>query len=149
MRSSARLNKEFGDLTTSPIERVEVAFQGDDCSKWDAKVQGPVDSPYEDGTFTVELDFTDNYPFKAPKVLFKTKIYHPNVKTDTGEICTQAIEKNWVPTQNAKFVIESIISLMASPRPDDALEQEIAEKYLNDYDGFVETAKSYTSDFAS
>ena len=99
--------------------------------------------------FTVELDFSDNYPFKAPKVLFKTKVYHPNVKTDSGEICTQAIEKNWVPTQNAKYVIESLISLLASPRPDDALEQDIAEKYVNDYEGFVSEAKKYTSEFAS
>ena len=80
------------------MDRVDVSYQGEEISKWDVKINGPVGSPYEAGTFLIELDFTDNYPFKAPKVLFKTKIYHPNVKTDTGEICTQAIEKSWVPT---------------------------------------------------
>ena len=51
----------------------------DDVTIWHASIQGPViifnfdlylqkDSPYESGKFTVEIDFTDNYPFKAPKV---------------------------------------------------------------------------------
>ncbi len=98
MRSTARINKEFSDIGDNPIDRCEVNFQGEDMTKWDAKIQGPEGSPYEAGTFLLELDFSDNYPFKAPKVLFKTKIYHPNVKTNTGEICTSAIENDWVPT---------------------------------------------------
>ncbi len=60
------------------------------------------------------------------QVLFKTKIYHPNIKQDTGEICTQAIENNWVPTLNAKFVIESVITLLKNPNADNPLEAEIA-----------------------
>jgi ubiquitin-protein ligase len=55
-----------------------------------------------------------------------TKIFHPNVKQDTGEICAQAIENAWVPTLNAKFVIESLITLMKSPNVDNPLEAEIA-----------------------
>ena len=149
MKATARLNKEYTSLQDSPLDRVDVSFQGEDIGKWDVKIQGPVDSPYEAGTFLVELDFTDNYPFKAPKVLFKTKIYHPNVQTETGEICTQAIEKSWVPTQNAKYVIEQIISLMADPRPEDALEAEIAEKFTSDREGFNEEARKYVAEFAS
>ena len=58
---------------------------------WHVVISGPKDSPYESGKFTVSIDFTDNYPFKCPKLLFVTKVYHPNIKTDTGEICQQAI----------------------------------------------------------
>ena len=115
MKATARLNKEFGDITSNPIGGVEVGYSGEEISKWDVKINGPEGSPYEGGVFVVELDFSDNYPFKAPKILFKTKIYHPNVETASGKICTQAIEKSWVPTQNARYVIESIVSLMDAP----------------------------------
>jgi ubiquitin-protein ligase len=148
MKSFARLNKEYGDLVENPIGCVEISYVGEEISKWNCKVQGPEDTPYYGGFFNVEMDFSDNYPFKAPKVLFKTKIYHPNVKTDTGEICTQAIEKSWVPTQNARYVIESIVSLMASPRAEDPLEQEIADMFINNHDGFVTEAAKYTAEFA-
>jgi ubiquitin-conjugating enzyme E2 D/E len=149
MRSTARLTKEFSAIQEAPLDRCEVALQGEEVGKWDVKIQGPEDSPYESGTFLLEMDFTDNYPFKAPKVVFKTKIWHPNVQTETGEICTQAIEKSWVPTQNAKYVIEQVISLLADPRPEDALEAEIAEQFSNDFEGFKEKVQKYIAEFAS
>ena len=99
---------------------------GDDLFVWKLIIQGPEGTPFVGGRFIVNVDFSDNYPFKAPKVLFKTKIFHPNVKQDTGEICAQAIENAWVPTLNAKFVIESLITLMKSPNVDNPLEAEIA-----------------------
>ena len=78
------------------------------------------------------------------QVLFKTKIFHPNVKQDTGEICAQAIENNWVPTQNAKFVIESLITLLKNPNAEHPLEAEIAELMLKDYKTFSLKAKEFT-----
>ena len=92
----------------------------------------------------VNLDFTDSYPFKPPKIKFVTKIYHPNVKQDTGEICTQAIEKQWVPTLNAKFVIEAILTIVKNPTTDNALELEIAQQYNANYNSFAATAAEWT-----
>ena len=48
------------------------------------------------------MDFSNNYPFKPPKIKVLTKIYHPNIKQDTGEICTKMIDDKWAPTQNAR-----------------------------------------------
>lgn len=70
-----------------PIEGVSIALVGDTLTQWNATIMGPQDTPYENGKFIVMIDFSDNYPFKAPKVHFKTKIFHPNIKQDTGEIC--------------------------------------------------------------
>lgn len=96
----------------------------------------------------VNIDFTDNYPFKAPKVHFKTKIFHPNIKQDTGEICAQAIENNWVPTLNARFVIESLVTLLKNPNADHPLEAEIAELYTKNYSTFVQKAQEFTATYA-
>ena len=43
------------------------------------QIAGPSDSPYEGGLFKLELFLPDEYPMVAPKVLFRTKIYHPNI----------------------------------------------------------------------
>ncbi len=111
------------------IEGVSITLVGDNLTNWNATVIGPADTPYEGGKFIVNIDFSDNYPFKAPKVHFKTKIFHPNIKQDTGEICAQAIENNWVPTLNARYVIESLVTLLKNPNADHPLEAEIAEVF--------------------
>ena len=54
---------------------------------WNLIMDGPPGSPYEGGKFTVNINCEDSYPNKCPKIKIITKIYHCNVKTDTGEIC--------------------------------------------------------------
>ena len=39
-------------------------------------IAGPQDSPFEGGTFKLELFLPKKYPMAAPKVRFMTKIYH-------------------------------------------------------------------------
>ena len=136
MKSTGRLNKELTDLNNNSIEGVTIEIAGDTLTNWNVYILGPQDTPYEGGKFLVSIDFSDNYPFKAPKVQFKTRIFHPNIKQDSGEICAQAIENNWVPTLNAKFVIESLVTLLKNPNAEHPLEADIAELMLRDYKNF-------------
>lgn len=72
-------------------------------------MDGPEGTPYEGGTFQIDADFNDNYPFKPPKCSFATKIYHPNVRKDgdnIGEICRAIYEDQWVPTKKIRDVIQ-------------------------------------------
>lgn len=43
------------------------------------KIAGPGQTPYEGGLFNAELFLPDEYPMVPPKVLFRTKIFHPNI----------------------------------------------------------------------
>ena len=36
------------------------------------------------------LSFPSNYPFKLPMLKFISKVYHPRIRTETGETCIQA-----------------------------------------------------------
>ena len=40
----------------------------------------PEDTAWEDGTFKLSVDFSEEYPNKAPTVKFITKMFHPNSK---------------------------------------------------------------------
>jgi len=97
--------QEYQTLQSTPVPGVTVEIVGEDLFKWNLIIDGPDGTPYQGGRFTVNVDFSDNYPFKPPKIKFLTKIYHPNIKTESGEICMQAIESAWVPTLNATFII--------------------------------------------
>jgi ubiquitin-conjugating enzyme (huntingtin interacting protein 2) len=43
----------------------------------------PPDTPYSGGTYTIDIQIPDQYPFKAPLMKFDTKIWHPNVSSQT------------------------------------------------------------------
>ena len=78
MIRKGRLTKELNNLKESNTgEATFVSLVNDSIDHWDIIIEGPKDSPYEGGKFLVNIDFSDNYPFKAPRVSFKTKIYHP------------------------------------------------------------------------
>lgn len=64
--------------------------------EWQATIMGPSDSPYAGGVFFLSINFPTDYPFKPPKVMFTTKIYHPNVNAN-GSICLDILKDQWSP----------------------------------------------------
>ena len=42
----------------------------------------PDDTVWEGGTFNLLIEFSEDYPNKAPKVRFVSKLFHPNVYAD-------------------------------------------------------------------
>ena len=59
-------------------------------------INGPEFTPYAGGIFFLDLIFTFEYPFKAPKICFATKIYHPNIYD--GHLCLALLDDEWAPT---------------------------------------------------
>ena len=45
-------------------------------------LRSPDDTVWEGGTFNLVIEFTEDYPNKAPKVRFVSKLWHPNVYAD-------------------------------------------------------------------
>ncbi|GJV46202.1 ubiquitin-conjugating enzyme E2-17 kDa [Tanacetum coccineum] len=110
---------------------------------WQATIMGPTDSPFTGGVFLVSIHFPPDYPFKPPKVSFKTKVFHPNINSN-GSICLDILKEQWSPALTISKVLLSICSLLTDPNPDDPLVPEIAHMYKNDRAKYETTARSWT-----
>uniref|UniRef100_A0AAQ4QT88 E2 ubiquitin-conjugating enzyme n=1 Tax=Gasterosteus aculeatus aculeatus TaxID=481459 RepID=A0AAQ4QT88_GASAC len=100
--------------------------------------------PYDKGAFRIELIFPAEYPFKPPKITFKTKIYHPNID-EKGQVCLPIVSvENWKPATKAENVITNLLALVNSPEPDHPLRADLAEEYSKDRAKFMKNAEEFT-----
>ncbi|CAG9311473.1 unnamed protein product [Blepharisma stoltei] len=144
----SRINKELQELSTNPPENCAVSLVGDDITHWRVNLVGPEGSAYEGGNFELALTVPANYPFRAPDVRFVTRIYHPNVKSDDGAICTELYQSDWSPTKNIRHVIELLLSTLITPSPEHAVEPEIAQQMMNSHEAYVATARQWVNQYA-
>ena len=53
------------------------------------------------------IEFTADYPYKAPVIKFTTPIFHPNVDVH-GNICLDILKEKWSATYSVKTVLISL-----------------------------------------
>ena len=105
-------------------------------------LEGPKATPYEYGIFRVKLIISNEFPTQAPKGLFITKIFHPNI-SEKGEICVNTLKKDWNPSQwNLYNLFEVIKCLLIVPFPQSALNEEAGKLFMENYDEYFKIAKS-------
>ncbi|GAB9465687.1 hypothetical protein Gpo141_00003086 [Globisporangium polare] len=144
-----RLTKELAEFEKNSPEWCTVGAVDDDLMHWNAMLAGPENTPYAGGVFSIDLLFPNEYPFKAPRVKFLTRVYHPNVKSQTGEICADIINENWAPTLNVLHCLTAIKQILQQPDIDNPLEPEIAKQLQSDRKEFDNTASEWTKQYAS
>nr|VDD31862.1 unnamed protein product [Brassica oleracea] len=144
--ASKRILKELKDLQKDPPTSCSAGLYrpvAEDMFHWQATIMGPSDSPYAGGVFLVTIHFPPDYPFKPPKVAFRTKVFHPNINSN-GSICLDILKEQWSPALTISKVLLSICSLLTDPNPDDPLVPEIAHMYKTDKNKYESTARSWT-----
>ncbi|KAJ3338395.1 Ubiquitin-conjugating enzyme E2 2 [Gonapodya sp. JEL0774] len=130
-----RLMRDFKKLSTDPPVGVSGAPTQDNVLLWNAVIFGPEETPFEDGTFKLVLQFDESYPTKPPHVRFVTKMFHPNVYAN-GDLCLDILQNRWSPTYDVAAILTSIQSLLHDPNPASPANAEAARL-------FVENRKDY------
>eukprot|EP00934_Nitzschia_sp_Nitz4_P007973 Nitzschia sp. Nitz4//scaffold58_size112336//41176//41835//NITZ4_004028-RA/size112336-snap-gene-0.153-mRNA-1//1//CDS//3329554974//7963//frame0 len=148
--ATGRLGKELlevgKDDKTSGVRALPVS--DGNLRQLKGTIQGPTGTCYEGGVFEIDIEIPKQYPFEPPKMKFVTKIWHPNISSQTGAICLDILKDQWSPALTIKTALLSLQALMCSPEPGDPQDAEVAKMYLSDRKTFDQTAKFWTESYA-
>eukprot|EP01089_Gocevia_fonbrunei_P012199 TRINITY_DN2816_c0_g1_i1.p1 TRINITY_DN2816_c0_g1~~TRINITY_DN2816_c0_g1_i1.p1 ORF type:complete len:151 (-),score=25.15 TRINITY_DN2816_c0_g1_i1:446-898(-) len=146
--TTKRIQKELAEISLDPPGNCSAGPKGENIYEWGSTITGPTGSPYEGGVFFLDIQFPKDYPFKPPKVVFRTRIYHCNINS-TGSICMDILKESWSPALTITKVLLSICSLLTDANPNDPLVGNIAQQYLNDRETHDRIAAEWTLRYAT
>ncbi|XP_048461880.1 ubiquitin-conjugating enzyme E2 E1 isoform X2 [Rhincodon typus] len=146
--SAKRIQKELADITLDPPPNCSAGPKGDNVYEWRSTILGPPGSVYEGGVFFLDIVFSAEYPFKPPKVTFRTRIYHCNINSQ-GVICLDILKDNWSPALTISKVLLSICSLLTDCNPADPLVGSIATQYMTNRAEHDRIARQWTKKYAT
>uniref|UniRef100_A0A8C4EEP3 E2 ubiquitin-conjugating enzyme n=1 Tax=Dicentrarchus labrax TaxID=13489 RepID=A0A8C4EEP3_DICLA len=142
-----RLMRDFKRLQEDPPTGVSGAPSENNIMLWNAVIFGPVGTPFEDGTFKLLIEFSEEYPNKPPTVRFVSRMFHPNdlklLGTCSvfqqcfsqlqfyadGSICLDILQNRWSPTYDVSSILTSIQSLLDEPNPNSPANSQAAQLY--------------------
>ncbi|CAI9108151.1 OLC1v1007686C1 [Oldenlandia corymbosa var. corymbosa] len=145
--SGKRIQREMAELNMDPPPHCSAGPKGDNLYHWVATLLGPHGTPYDGGIFFLDITFPSNYPFKPPKVVFKTRMYHCNVDS-AGNVSLDILKDNWSPALTISKVLIALVSIFTTPDAYKPLVPGIAQLYLTDRDKHNELAAEWTARFA-
>jgi len=149
--ANGRLRKELnevGKVDKSSGVSAAAAGDGSDLRLLKGKINGPESTCYEGGIFEIDIKIPKQYPFEPPQMKFTTKIWHPNISSQTGAICLDILKDQWSPALTIKTALLSLRALLSSPEPNDPQDAEVAKMYISDRKKFEKTAKFWTETYA-
>jgi len=72
---------------------------------------------------------------------FDTKIWHPNISSQTGAICLDILKDEWSPALTIRTGLLSLQALLCAAEPDDPQDAVVASEYKQDRKKFNQHAK--------
>ena len=143
------LLQELRDFAKDPVPDVTLEMVDDqDLRHFIGIIRGPEDSPYSGGRFHLDIQLPEEYPFSPPKIKFTTRVWHPNVSSQTGAICLDILKDRWSAAMSLRTAMLSIQALLMSPEPSDPQDAEVARMYMNDRPRFDAMALHWTQSYA-
>ena len=81
-----------------------------------------------------------------PEIKFRTKIFHPNIHPQTGEVCLDILKTQWTPVWTLLYVFQALLVLMSNPEPNSPLNCDAGNLLRNcDFRGFSSLAYVYNN----
>ncbi len=142
-----KLQSEFRELRKDGLSGIggSAGIINKNYLHWKACFIGPKTSPYNGGLYWIEIKCDETYPEKRPEVIFKTKIWHPNI-TEDGSICIDYLNE-WKKTYNIRGIVTTLFDLLGTPNFASPLNSSTQENHKMKSD-FEKIASEYNSKYA-
>lgn len=90
-----RIAKEVADIHSDNLSNIFASpvGNGDDLTHLKGSFKGPPGTPYEGGNYIIDVKIPSDYPFRPPIMKFDTKVWHPNVSSQT--VCTTSAPRKY------------------------------------------------------
>ncbi|CAD8093586.1 unnamed protein product [Paramecium sonneborni] len=148
-----RINKEIQDFEQRQKKNedngITILIVDNNITHWKGFINGSPDTPYQGGYFQIDIVLTADYPYKPPKMKFDTRIWHPNISSQTGAICLDILKDEWSPALSIRTALLSLQALLCDPQPDSPQDAVVANQYKTNKELFIKTAKEWTLNYAS
>lgn len=122
--------------------------------KWEITIYGFKDTIYEGYTLKANIYFPSDYPLSPPRVIFTTKMYHPNIYND-GKVCISILHtaqsdphtdeldtEQWTPVLSVRTILLSIMLLLNEPNPDSPANLDASLHFRRDRKDYEQYVKS-------
>ena len=149
MADIIRIKKEMSDLIWSdnvPVNKVERIDNNDLI--WKVVFEGPEESPYEDGIFTLKFIFPETYPKSGPEARFITPMFHPNIDPDNDQHVCINLLNSWDENRTIEDVILGIFDILLNPLTKGAYGNEATSLLGKDSDEYYDKVEEYTYKYA-
>ncbi|KAG7950831.1 hypothetical protein I3843_13G136100 [Carya illinoinensis] len=125
-----RLQSELMALMMSGESGISAFPEDDNIFCWKGTITGSKDTVFEGTEYKLSFLFSNDYPFKPPKVKFETGCFHPNVDV-FGNICLDILQDKWSSAYDVRTILLSIQSLLGEPNISSPLNTQAAQLWSN------------------
>ena len=81
-----KLRRELDSIQQDEHSMVSVMLEDEkNLFEWVLMIEGPEDTIFEGGVYPARMTFPSNYPNDPPKMVFTTRMFHPNIYP-SGEV---------------------------------------------------------------
>lgn len=114
-----RIIIDIKDIVNDPIDDIYYFPDEDNILHGHALIIGPKNTPYSYGNYIFEFLFTEEYPFKPPKVVFKSNDgktrFNPNLYR-TGKVCLSILNTwsgdQWSACQTIRSILLTLQTIL-------------------------------------
>ncbi|KAL5704850.1 CAAX prenyl protease [Ranunculus cassubicifolius] len=134
-----RLYKDISELSLPKITALVFPNGKQDMMHFEVSIW-PDEGCYSGGLFQFSIELSPNYPYEAPTVHCKTRVYHPSIDY-TGNVRLHILDKEWKPVHSVNTVIHGLHRLFLYPDPEDPLNHDAATLLRDDPEMFAMNVK--------